>query len=153
MSAMASEITGASIVWLAVCSGADQRKHPRSASLALVRGNPPLDDVIMWLGQLTVCSHDSSDYQRMKSQSSTFMVLWEGNTRVNRGFPLQRASKMESASMSWRHHGMENLGISHVVISFPSVLSCAIAIYIPTMVRCISAIYDGFENGYHSYTT
>ena len=34
----ASEITGVQIVFLAVCSGADQRKHQSSVSLAFVRG-------------------------------------------------------------------------------------------------------------------
>ena len=65
MSAMASLITGVSIVSLIVCSGADQRNHQRSASLAFVRGihrwpvesfhqGPvmremlPFDDVIMF---------------------------------------------------------------------------------------------------------
>ena len=38
MSAMASQITGVSIVCSAVYSGADQRKHQSSASLAFVRG-------------------------------------------------------------------------------------------------------------------
>ena len=38
MSAMAFQITGVSIVYSTVCSGADQRKHQSSASLALVRG-------------------------------------------------------------------------------------------------------------------
>ena len=38
MSAMASQITGVSIVCLVVCSGTDQRKHQSSASLAFVRG-------------------------------------------------------------------------------------------------------------------
>ena len=38
ISAMASQITGVSIVRSAVCSGADQGKHQSSASLALVRG-------------------------------------------------------------------------------------------------------------------
>ena len=38
MSAIVSQITGASIVYSAVCSGADQRKHQSSASLAFVRG-------------------------------------------------------------------------------------------------------------------
>ena len=37
MSALASQITGVSIVFSIVCSGADQRKHQSSASLALVR--------------------------------------------------------------------------------------------------------------------
>ena len=64
MSAMASQITGAPIVYSTVCSGADQRKYLSSASLAFVRGihrwpvnSPqqrasdaevfPFDDVIM----------------------------------------------------------------------------------------------------------
>ena len=38
VSAMASQITGDSIVCSTVCSGADQRKHQSSASLAFVRG-------------------------------------------------------------------------------------------------------------------
>ena len=64
MSAMASQITSVLIVYLPACSGADQRKHQSSASLAFVRGihrwpvnSPhkgsvtrklfPFDDVIM----------------------------------------------------------------------------------------------------------
>ena len=38
MGAMASQITGVSIVYLTVCLGVDQRKHQSSASLAFVRG-------------------------------------------------------------------------------------------------------------------
>ena len=66
MNAMASQITGVSIVCWAVSSGAGQARHQSSASLAFVRGihrwpvnSPhkgpvtwkmlPLDDVIMWL--------------------------------------------------------------------------------------------------------
>ena len=40
MSATASQITGLTIVYSAVYSGADQRKHQSSASLAFVRGIP-----------------------------------------------------------------------------------------------------------------
>ena len=40
MSMMASQITGASIVYSTVSSGADQRKHQSSASLAFPRGIP-----------------------------------------------------------------------------------------------------------------
>ena len=36
--AMASQITGVSMVYSTICSGSDQRKHQRSASLAFVRG-------------------------------------------------------------------------------------------------------------------
>ena len=43
MSAMASQITGVSIVYLTVSSGADQRKHQISASLhGLCAGNSPV---------------------------------------------------------------------------------------------------------------
>ena len=38
MTAMASQITGVSIVYSTLCSDADQRKHQSSASLAFVRG-------------------------------------------------------------------------------------------------------------------
>ena len=38
MSAMAFQIPGVSIVYSTVCSGADQRKHQSSASLAFMRG-------------------------------------------------------------------------------------------------------------------
>ena len=38
MGAMPSLITGMTIVYLTACSGADQRKHQSSASLAFVRG-------------------------------------------------------------------------------------------------------------------
>ena len=38
MGAMASQITGVSIVYSIVCSDADQRKHQSPASLAFVRG-------------------------------------------------------------------------------------------------------------------
>ena len=68
MSAMASQITGVPIVCSTVCSGADQRKHQSSASLAFVWGihrwpvnSPhkgqvtqkmfPFDDVIMRFDQ------------------------------------------------------------------------------------------------------
>ena len=38
MSPMASQIAGVSIVYSTVCSGADQRIHQSSVSLAFVRG-------------------------------------------------------------------------------------------------------------------
>ena len=85
MSAMASQITGVSIVNSTICSGVDQRKHQGSASLAFVRGihrslvnSPhkgpvtrkmfPFDDIIMacevlvsdicWSSQVGVDDHD-----------------------------------------------------------------------------------------------
>ena len=41
MGALASQITSLTIVYLSVHSGADQRKHPSSASLAFVWGIRP----------------------------------------------------------------------------------------------------------------
>ena len=71
MGAMASQITNLTLVYSAVCPGADQRKHQSSASLAFVRGihrwpvnSPhkgpvtrkiiPFDDVIMKSGCIRV---------------------------------------------------------------------------------------------------
>ena len=39
MSPMASQVTGVSIVYQTVCSGADQRRHQSPSSLAFVRGS------------------------------------------------------------------------------------------------------------------
>ena len=47
MSAMASQITGVSIVCLTVCWGAYQRKHQSSASLAFVRVDSPHQGPVM----------------------------------------------------------------------------------------------------------
>ena len=68
VSAIASQITGVSIVCSTFCSGADQSKHQSSASLAFVRkstgGSPhkwpitgkmfPFDDVTMFHGKSTL---------------------------------------------------------------------------------------------------
>ena len=70
MGAMASQITSLTIVYSTAYSGADQRKHQSSASLAFVRGihrwpvnSPhkgsvtqkmfPFDDVVMWTTETT----------------------------------------------------------------------------------------------------
>ena len=72
ISVMVSQITSVSIVYSTVCSGANQRKHQSSASLALVReihwwpaNSPhkrpvtrkifPLNDVIMYLEEQASC--------------------------------------------------------------------------------------------------
>ena len=50
MSAMASQITGVSIVCLSVCLGADKRKYPSAVSLDFVRGilRWPVDSSHKW---------------------------------------------------------------------------------------------------------
>ena len=79
MGAMVSKITGLTIVYSTVYSGADQRKHQSSASLAYVRGNHqwpvnvphkwpvtrkmfPFDDVIMTKTNLTTTKHQTCAY-------------------------------------------------------------------------------------------
>ena len=85
ISTMASQITGVSIVYWIVCSGADQRKHQSSVSLAFVRGihrwqvnSPhkgpvtrkmfPFDDVIM----LTIVT--DSRFRRMTSDVASWGI-------------------------------------------------------------------------------
>ena len=81
MSAMASQITGVSIVLATLCSGADQRKHQTSASLVFVReftgdvNSPhkgpvtrkmfPFDDVIMDLQFCGGLAHKGHNLQMM----------------------------------------------------------------------------------------
>ena len=52
-----------------------------------------------------------------KHQSSTLLALCEGNPLVSSGFPSQRASNMESISMSWRHHAFIDLSPDRCQIS------------------------------------
>ena len=80
MSATASQITGVSIVYSTFCSGADQRRHQSSASLAfalrihrwpvnsphkgpVTRNMFPFDDVIMACGN-TECRYDNPGVTR-----------------------------------------------------------------------------------------
>ena len=89
MSAMASQITGVSIVSSNVCSGSDQRKHQSSASLAFARGihrwpvdSPhkgpvsrwmfPFDDVIMCHGWQSVGIRQIEDRTKMVASLQTF---------------------------------------------------------------------------------
>ena len=93
MGVMASQITSLTIVYSTVYSGADQRKHQSSASLAFVRGihrGPvnsshkwpvtrkmfPFDDVIMGRG----IGHN--DILRETRIAFCCVSLWWGATRV-----------------------------------------------------------------------
>ena len=139
MSAMTSEITGVSIICLAVCSGADQRKHPRSASLAFVKGNPPFDDVFMRLRQLTVFMNlQTINEWNLKAPHSRPFVREIHGWAVDspyKGPAIWKAFRWHDAIMGWRNYVFR---MTHVVISFRLVLSCAIAPSMPTMVKFIS---------------
>ena len=87
MSAMASQITSLMIVYSTICSGADQRKHQSSASLAFVRwihrslvNSPhngpvtqkifPFDDIIMASCRNASISNNSSPKRSMEKPTS-----------------------------------------------------------------------------------
>ena len=106
MGAMASQVTSLAIVYSTVYSGADQRKHQLSASLAFVRGihrwpviSPhkwpvarymfPFDDVIMislWSNQVVVPWNTDHDMETF----SSLLALYEGNPTFAGGFSSQR---------------------------------------------------------------
>ena len=75
MGVMASQITSLTIVYSTVYSGADQRKHQSSASLAFVRG-------------IHRCEFPAC----------------EGNSPLTGEFLAQRTSNAENVSIWWRHH-------------------------------------------------
>ena len=92
MGAMASQITRLTIVYPTVYSGADQRKHQSSASLAFVRGihrwpanSPhkwavtrnmfPLDDVIMKRPQIISVNLSCSFHMSMLNDVSAVVYL------------------------------------------------------------------------------
>ena len=79
MDSMASLITSLTSVYSTVHSGADQRKHPSSASLAFVSGEFPVlmaskaemfpfDDVIMMYNYLTTQLHLGSIWMHVYKQ-------------------------------------------------------------------------------------
>ena len=55
-------------------------------------------------GNSTVCSTHCSGWQERNHQSSTLLLLCEGNPAVAGGFPSQRASNVESIFMSGHDH-------------------------------------------------
>ena len=105
---MASQITSLTIVYSSVYSGADQRKHKSSASLAFVRGiqnSPvtgefpaqrpitrkvfPFDDVIMSCMHCSHCISELCDYmhgsrvwyRRETAKEAHFSLRWRYNER------------------------------------------------------------------------
>ena len=79
MGAMASQITGVSIVYSAVCSRADQRKHQSSASLAFVRR------IYQWLVD---SPHKGSVTRMWYVYSHLFPHIFDVQKTINRLFYL-----------------------------------------------------------------
>ena len=107
MSAMASQINSLAIVCSIFCSGADQRKHQSSESLAFLRGihqwpldfptkGPvtrkmyPFDDVIMLSRKAFPC-HDVSCFSCMHIWCKSTRFSWQYHTMVmSVGLPFSR---------------------------------------------------------------
>ena len=87
MSAMASQITGVSMVSSNLCSGLDQRKHQSSASLDFVR-----------------------EIQR-RPVNSPHKGPETRKPVVTCEFPSQRTRNAENVSIWWRHHGTMYLAL------------------------------------------
>ena len=117
---MVTQITSLAIVYSTVYSGAAQRKHQISASLAFVRGihrryrfmHFPL--TLQWRhnGCDGVSNHHPPDclLNRLfrcslnKTPKLRATGLWEGNSPVTGEIPAQRASNAVNGSIWWRHH-------------------------------------------------
>ena len=133
MSKMASQITSLTIVYSTVYSGADQRKHQSSASLAFVRGiyrwpvaqlpsqffpaHVPVfhkrQKTLQWRhnGRDSVSNHQPHHcllnrlFRRRSKETSKLRVtgLCAGNSPGTGEFPAQMASNADKASIWWRH--------------------------------------------------
>ena len=88
MSAVASQITGVSIVCSTVCSGTGQRKHQSSASLAFVRG------IHRW----------PLDFRHKGPVTPKIFIWWPSSCHRSKLLPF-------ASPGTWRRHGMEILSI------------------------------------------
>ena len=113
MSAMASQITGVSIVCATVCSGTDEIKHQSAVSLKFLRRWNKVE-TLRWHpnGCDSVSNHQPHNcllnrlFSRGSKKTSKLRVtgLCAGNSPATGEFPAQMASNAENVSVWWRHH-------------------------------------------------
>ena len=133
MSAIASQITSITIVYSTVCSGADQRKHQSSASLAFVtvlhrwpvnsphkgpviRKNFPFDDVILTTGAIYMISTMICEWWSWLQCHNKYVVL----------YCVPRANdpgELDQSNGCWCHGSLRLQAISGNVGYFGSVSS------------------------------
>ena len=113
MSAMASQINSLMIVYSAVYSGTDQRKHQSSASLAFVRGihrwpvnSPHKGPVTRKIFYLM-----TSPWFARQQHCAGLHPLYVNVTVIGQLFilsPCLRSfvTNVDNVSMSWNHHGV-----------------------------------------------
>ena len=97
MIAMASEIISVLIVWSTVCSGADQRKHQSSASLAF----PPVNGGLP--SQRARNAENASIWLRRHAWAS-YYTLWVADIDdvYNIAFPQIKLSKLFEPKTLWQ---------------------------------------------------
>ena len=80
MDAIASQITSLTIVYSTVYSGADQRKHPSSASLAFVRGihRWPVNSLHKWPVTWKMFPFDDVIMKCLRSHDTWRIILYFG---------------------------------------------------------------------------
>ena len=86
MDAIASQITSLTIVYSTVYSGADQRKHRSSASLAFVRGihRWPVNSPRKWPVTLKMFPFDDVIMDKISQNLFQSMIhIWNGNKNYN----------------------------------------------------------------------
>ena len=83
MSAMASQMTGVTIVYSIVCSGADRRKHQSYASLAFVRGINRSEKLLFCHRWISINSTSSTPgYPQHTFQVEKYWYQWIKARRV-----------------------------------------------------------------------
>ena len=140
MSAMASQITGVSMVCSTVCSGADQRKHQSSASLAFMRGihrwpmnSPhkgpvtrkmlPFDDITMEI--ITIC---------FKGNGGSVKSLDDENEKTN---------------IKMRHERCKPLRCHQIILHYTDVTMGAMGCQITSLTIVYSTVYSGADQRKH----
>ena len=118
MGMMASQNTSLTIVYLTMYSGADERKHQSSVSLAFVRG--------IHNGHDGVSNHQPHDcllnhvFRHRWKKTSKLRVtgLCEGNSLVTSEFPTRRASNAENVSIWWHVVAQGKCANRHLKLHF-----------------------------------
>ena len=123
MSAMASQVTGATIVYSAVCSGADQRKHQSPASLTFLRGIHRWQVNSPHKGPVTMVTRHVSIWWRHHGyplSQSNHWISFEDSIIVARSRKSLATLTLGSSKINqhcWRFHGS---GVT--VIAAPQII-------------------------------
>ena len=160
MNAMASQITSLTIVYSTVYSGADQRKHQSSVSLAFVRGIPrwpvnsphkgpvtrkmfPFDDVIM------ICRR----YPTPTRKYNPFYPYIDSVCRNTFGYTLavKRLKHYPSWCWDWNLSGKKVNTIA--VDLYSDVIMGAMAFQITSLAIVYSTVYSGADQRKHQSST